>query len=145
MVMGIGTRVDALSTRPILFVSDGRVRATIVMRTLSGAARDAVNSPNSTLRGGMVLGKITAGGKLIQYDSAAADGSQTPYGILLDDTRVVDENGNNVDQQVRVLVSGDIRATQLLIKGAAFVGHANEAAARTALKAVGKCFIFDDE
>jgi hypothetical protein len=93
----------------------------------------------------MLLGKLTAGGKMMQYDALLADGTQTPYGVLMDDTRVVDANGSNVDQTVRVLVSGDLRASQLLIKGAAFVGHTNEAAARTALKAVGKCCIFDDE
>jgi hypothetical protein len=93
----------------------------------------------------MVLGQITASKKLVQYDAGASDGSQTIVGILLDDTRVVNENGEDQDQPVRVLMSGDVRASQLLIKGAAFVGHTNEAAARTALKAVGKCFLFDDE
>ncbi len=145
MPLGVGTRADALATRPILFVSDGRVRATIVTRILSGAARDAVNTPTTTLRAGMVLGQITASKKLVQYDAGASDGSQTIVGILLDDTRVVNENGEDQDQPVRVLMSGDVRASQLLIKGAAFVGHTNEAAARTALKAVGKCFLFDDE
>jgi hypothetical protein len=145
MPLGVGTKADALATRPILFVSDGRVRATIVTRILSGAARDAVNTPTTTLRAGMVLGQVTASKKLVQYDAAATDGSQTIVGILLDDTRVVNENGEDIDQPVRVLMSGDVRASQLLIKGAAFVGHTNEAAARTALKAVGKCFLFDDE
>lgn len=145
MALGVGTVSDALATRPILFVSDGRVRATIVTRILAGTARDAVNTPTTTLRGGMVLGQITASKKLAQYNAGATDGSQNPVGILLDDVRVIDESGNNEDQTVRILVSGDIRASQLLIQGAAFVGHTNEAAARTALKAVGKCFIFDDE
>lgn len=145
MPMGIMPQVDALTTRPFLFVSDGRVRVTIVPRVMVGTARDAGNTPNTTIRAGMVLGRITVGGKVQQYVAGNSDGSQNPYGVLMDDVRVVDDNGTNQDQTVRVAVSGDVKASQLLIQGAAFVGHTNEAAARTALKAAGKCFIFDDE
>jgi hypothetical protein len=87
---------------------------------------------------------VTVGGRLIQYTSGASDGSQNPYGILLDDVRVVDDLGANLDQSnVRVLLSGDVKASQLLINGTALVGNAAETACRTALRA--KFFIFDDE
>lgn len=39
-----------------------------------------------TLTRGAVLGKITASGKLTLALSASADGSQTPYAILAEDT-----------------------------------------------------------
>src|SRR5574337_1820543 len=35
------------------------------------------------LASGQVLGKITATGKFVKYNSGGADGSQTPAGILL--------------------------------------------------------------
>jgi hypothetical protein len=92
----------------------------------------------------LLLGKITASGKLKEFDPAATDGSQNVYGVLLDDVRVVDELQQNQDQpQARIAVSGDVKASTLLIKGSSLVGHASETATRTALRA--KFFIFDDE
>lgn len=38
---------------------------------------------NTALPSGTVLGKITATGKFIKYSDAAADGSQTAVGVLL--------------------------------------------------------------
>jgi hypothetical protein len=144
MPIGVQTQTDALATRPILFVSDGRVRATILPRSVSGAARDLGNTPQTTLRAGTILGRITATGLLVEYKTGPTDGSQNPYGILLDDLRVVDDNGSNQTQpNVRVLLSGDVKASQLLINGAALVGNAAETATRTALRS--KFFIFDDE
>jgi hypothetical protein len=144
MPPGIQTQVDSLVTRNVLFVSEGRPRVTLVPRVLSGAARDAGNTPTTTLRGGLLLGKITASGKLKEFDPAATDGSQNVYGVLLDDVRVVDELQQNQDQpQARIAVSGDVKASTLLIKGSSLVGHASETATRTALRA--KFFIFDDE
>lgn len=144
MPPGILNQVDSLSTRNVLFVSEGRPRVTLLPRILSGAARDAANVPTTTLRGGLLLGRITASGKLKELDPAATDGSQNFYGVLLDDCRVVDELAQNLDQPgSRIAVSGDVKASALLVKGAALVGHANEAAIRTAMRA--KFFIFDDE
>jgi len=144
MPMGIQPQVDSLQTRNVLFVSEGRPRVTLLPRTLSGAARDAVNTPTTTLRGGLLLGRITASGLLKEMTPGATDGSQTFYGILLDDTRVVDENNANQNQPgARIAVSGDVRASSLLVLGAALIGNANETTIRTAMRA--KFFIFDDE
>lgn len=44
----------------------------------SGSAR--------VLTSGMVLGKVTASGKYVQFNDTAADGSQTAAGVLIYDT-----------------------------------------------------------
>ncbi len=143
MQFGVQPQADALVTRPVLFVSEGRTRVSLVPRLLAGTARDAVNTPTTVLRGGNLLGKITSGGKLKELNPASSDGSQTFYGLLIDDVRVVDANGTNQDQQVRVATSGDVKASMLLVNGAALIGHASETTIRAAMRA--KFFIFDDE
>jgi hypothetical protein len=145
MPAGIQPSLSSLEPRSILFTSDGRPRVTMLSRTLSGAARDAGNTPTTTLRGGTLLGKITASGKLKEYTPGASDGSQNFYGVLLDDVRVIDNTGANQDKpETRVAVgAADVRASTLLIGGASLIGHASEAATRTAMRA--KFFIFDDE
>lgn len=117
----------------------------MLSRTIAGTARDAGNTPTTTIRAGTLLGRITASGKLKEYQPGASDGSQTFYGVLLDDTRVVDSNGTNQDQPgARIAVAAsDVRAGQLLILGNSLIGHANETATRTAMRA--KFFVLDDE
>lgn len=48
---------------------------------------------SQTLAAGTVLGKLTAGGLLTDYDNAAADGSETAVGLLMYDI-TVDASGN---------------------------------------------------
>lgn len=109
---------------------------------LDSAAVDAGNTPTTTLRRGLLLGKVTASGKLKQYDADASDGTETVHSILDHDVSTL-ENGVATDQHVRVLVSAPVKASQLLIKGAAFIGHTNVAAATTTLKT--KFFAIDTE
>jgi hypothetical protein len=145
MPAGVQPRIDSLESRNVLFTSDGRPRVTMLSRVIAGTARDAGNTPTTTIRAGTLLGRITASGKLKEYQPGASDGSQNFYGVLLDDTRVVDSNGTNQDQPgARIAVAAsDVRAAQLLILGASLIGHANETATRTAMRA--KFFVFDDE
>jgi hypothetical protein len=44
--------------------------------------------PNGYLPAGLVLGKVTSGGRLAPYNDAASDGTQTAVGILYNDTPV---------------------------------------------------------
>ncbi len=82
--------------------------------TIDSSARDSGNSPDTTLRKGLVLGKITASGKFAQYDSGAADGTETAYGILADEGKVVDEDGNAVDTFATVMVHGKVDESKLI-------------------------------
>jgi hypothetical protein len=112
--------------------------------TISGAARDAGNTPTTVLRPGLLMGKITSGGKYIEWTPAATDGSQNLAGILDIELRAQDFDATNQDRSFRVLAArGPVKARKLLILGAAFVGHADEFLARRQLAAAG--FVLDDD
>ncbi len=111
--------------------------------TIDSSARDAGNTPTTVLRAGLLLGKVTASGKLKQYDPDGLDGTETVYGVLLAETRMTDELGVAVDRYVPVVVSAPVKASKLLIEGAAYDGNAGEADAKADLEA--KFFRIDKE
>jgi hypothetical protein len=82
--------------------------------TIASSARDSENTPDTTLRKGLVLGKITASGKFAQYDSGASDGTETAYGILADEVKVVDEDGSAADAFATVMVHGKVDESKLI-------------------------------
>ncbi len=111
---------------------------------IDGTARDAANSPATVLRPGLVMGQVAATKKWKQYDPAATDGSQVPAGILPVELLAVDPlTGADTDRVAPIVVSAPIRAANLLVLGAAFVGHAAEFAVRAAFAKSG--FVFDDD
>ncbi len=143
MTPGVNTRINSLDIRPLFFPTESRERKTVVTAVVSGASRDAGNSPTTAVRGGMLMGKVTASGKLVPLDLALSNGGQTFHSVLMGDWKAIDDNGADRDERLSVCVSADIIPSQLLYKGLALVGHASEAAIRTAMRA--KFFIFDDE
>jgi len=60
--------------------------------TLVSSAVDAGNTPTTTLRKGLVLGKVTASGKYKEYDPSAADGSETAVLILVDEADMLQDS-----------------------------------------------------
>jgi len=52
------------------------------------ATDPVVLAPNQTLKRGTVLGRLTSGLQAKPVDSTKSDGTQTPFGILLEDTVV---------------------------------------------------------
>lgn len=58
---------------------------------------------------GSLLGKITASGKCNLSLSAAGDGSQTPYAILVDDV-----NASGGDKKGVAYIAGDFNANQIV-------------------------------
>lgn len=111
--------------------------------TFSSAMVDAGNTPTSVIRKGLVLGLITATNKIVQWDATATDGSQNIAGVLGVELHMVDGLFTSVDRRSPLVIHAPLRAKSLLIKGAAFVGHADEYLARQQLAAYG-C-IFDDD
>ena len=110
---------------------------------LSSAMVDAGNSPTNWIREGLILGKISSSGKLIQWDPTATDGSESIFGVLGIQQDMVDGNNVAVDRYCPVLVVAPVKASQLLIGGSALVGHANEYVARRQLHLIG--FVLDDD
>ncbi len=82
---------------------------------LSGAARDAGNTPTTVLRPGLLLGQISATGLLKEYNPTGTDGSQVVHSILMSSFRMQDLDGNNTNRFVWVLAGGPIQAAKLLL------------------------------
>ena len=77
---------------------------------IASAARDGTST---TLRKGLVLGKITASGKYAQYDDAAVDGTETAVGILLENVNLLDEGGAAQDAAGVLVVHGIVDNSKL--------------------------------
>lgn len=111
---------------------------------VSGTTRDAGNTPTTILRPGLILGKLDSNGKHEQFDATAATGVQNFAGVLDVEMMSQDMLANNTDRVFRIMVArGPVKSRRLLIKGVAFIGHADEYVARQQMIAAG--FIFDDD
>jgi hypothetical protein len=87
---------------------------------VSGSAVDAGNTPTDILRPGMLLGRITATKKLIQWDPTAVDGSENIYGIMGHDLKV-NLNGTGTDRFYGpILVGGPIKASAIFRSNATY-------------------------
>ena len=67
---------------------------------------DSGSTPATTLRKGLVLGRVTATGKYKQYDDAASDGTEVAAGILDKEIDLLGDDGQAVDSQATMLVHG---------------------------------------
>ena len=111
MALGYGTlRED----RPTEFRLSDHGTDTDLGITIDKAARDASNTPTTTLRKGLVMGKITATGKYAQYDDAAQDGTQVARCILADEVNLLDEEGAAQDGQSVGVVHGVVEEAKLI-------------------------------
>lgn len=81
--------------------------------TLDAGAADAGSSPTTTLRKGLVLGRVTATGKYRQYDDGAVDGTEVAAGILDVEVNLLDSNGEAADSQATMLVHGYVAESKL--------------------------------
>ncbi|MBL8824908.1 MAG: head decoration protein [Planctomycetia bacterium] len=83
--------------------------------TLSSACVDAGNTPTTTLRKGLVLGKITASNLHIACLPSATDGSQFPVAVLAQDVNMLNPGSGSAESKfVPVIFSGPLRAAQLV-------------------------------
>ena len=145
---GVPGQTNAVFTQTNEFIWGGDPSKIMILQkscVIDGSARDAGHTSNTTvLRPGLILGKITATGKIVEWDSGAVDGSETVYGILPVELVMVDPvSGSDADKVAPVVVWAPVKAKALRIKGATMVGDGDEAAARTGLNA--KRFMLDDE
>ena len=96
-------------------------------------AVDASSTPTTTLRAGLVLGRITASGKWREYLNGSADGSETAKGVLLQDVQMLGNDAVARDAQGVILIGGLVKASQL---------NGIDAAGRTDM---ANRFFFDDD
>lgn len=105
--------VHALDTPEIPYFVNDHGLDSLFSVTVAGAA---------ALEAGTVLGKVTASGKYVAYNGAAADGSETAVGILYH--RVEPSAGNDVLGSMQV--QGTVRRSRLTgLDAAAEVDLAN--------------------
>jgi hypothetical protein len=94
---------------------------------IKSTAVDNGNTPNTTLRGGLLLARKTSDGLDYVYDPTANDGRQTPIGILARTTSMLDRYGVPVDkiksalkggliQDVSKLIGADLSALAVLLR-----------------------------
>ena len=96
--------------------------------TIVSSALDAGNTVTTTLRGGLLLGRITTTGKLKQWNPTGTDGSEVIVGLLPAPLTPVD-GGTVADRYTYVYVGGNLLSDRILIPGEAvegIVGHALE-------------------
>ena len=144
---GIPGQTDANFASLVDLLWGGDESRVEVLRTSSYAidstARDAANTPTTVLRAGLLMGVDASNGVIMQYNPAATDGSQYIHGILPVELSMVDGLGIAVDRYAPMIVRAPVKASRLLILGAALVGHADEYNARRQLRNAG--FILDDD
>lgn len=143
-IAGVGAE-RTVSESEILWGADqARNAALWKSAIISGASRDAGNTPTTVLRPGLLMAKVTSTGEYEEWDADASDGTQDILGILDSELRAQDYDATNQDRMFRMLVArAPIKASQLLIQGSALVGHVDEYLARRQLVAAG--FVFDDD
>lgn len=75
---------------------------------------DAGNTPTTTLRKGLAMGRITSSGKFTQYTVGATDGSEIPVGFLMADVDMLNAAGTATDKSCVLMVAGPVVAAQVL-------------------------------
>lgn len=96
------------------FMFGPQEQALVVPCWISGAARDAGNTPTSVLRRGLVLGQIAATGLLKEYSPTATDGSDQVHSVLMVEVRTVDLDAANRNAWIWGLGAGNVKAGQLI-------------------------------
>ncbi len=111
-VPGIGSTVETYEAAPtwarhsLLVWAPGMI---------SSAAIDSGNTPTTTLRPGLVLGKITASALWTNYSPTATDGSQVAQGVLGIGLPMLDPFTNAVNaKQWGIIVGGPLQTGKLL-------------------------------
>lgn len=110
---------------------------------IASTAVDAGNTPTTTLRAGLIMGRITSSKLLKEWNPDGTDGSELIAGILMEDQKMLDYLGSvEVKGSSPILAAGCVKAAQLLIEGTVFTSSAAEQHARTLMKSR---FVFDDD
>lgn len=103
----------------------------------AAAAVDAGNTPTTSLRAGLLVGRITSTGLLTAWNHDATTGEENLVGVLKKSFSTLDGDATAVIKEGAVIGAGRLKAAQLLIEGVAFQGHANEYLARQQLYQLG--------
>lgn len=143
-VPGLGTDRTVAESEILWGADQARNAVLWQSKIISGAARDAGNTPTTVLRPGLLMGTVTASGELEEWDADAVDGTEWLTAVLDCELRAQDFDATNQDRVFRAIVArAPLKSRKLLIQGAALIGHADEYLARRAL-AKAHCVLDDD-
>lgn len=138
--------ISSTQEREILWGgTDNQIRVLRTMSTYSSTLVDAGNTPTTLIRAGNLVGPIGSDpttSEMAIWDPLAVDGTQFYAGVVPINIKMT-EDGTAADKVYHRIVSAPLRASRLLIKGAAFVGHAYEYLARQQMNLAG-CILDDD-
>lgn len=143
---GIPGQTAALYSETNEFIWGGdasRIEILSLGIVVDGAARDAGSTPTTFLRPGLMMGKVTATGKHLQFDPTATDGTQHLAGILANELVAIDRFSNDVDRMAPAVVRAPVKAANLYVLGTALQSSDYEYYARAELARVG-CVLDDD-
>jgi hypothetical protein len=143
-VPGIGADRTVAESEILWGADQARNAALWQSGVISGAARDAGNTPTTVLRPGLLLGKVTSTGEFKEWNPDGTDGSEWLAGVLDMELRAQDFDATDQDRVCRVLVGrAPLKARKLLIEGTVLVGDTDEYQARRELAKAG--FVLDDD
>lgn len=108
---GVATSIE---TTEIEFLWGDLQFARVVGIVLDSTTVDSANTPTTTLRRGLPLGKITSSGKFTDYDPAATDGSQEPVGFLYTSLNLIPPGlSSAAEAGSQMVIQGGIKVAQL--------------------------------
>lgn len=142
-IPGTGAAVFNQTTQLFWGGDESRLQILRYDAQIASATVDSGSTPTNVVRGGMLLGKITASGKLKEWNPDGSDGSEVLWAVNEFEQRMVDYLGTAQDRFTGVIVQAPLKASALLIEGATLVGHVDEYLARRQLHQMG-CRLDDD-
>lgn len=111
---------------------------------LGSAAVDAGNTPTTTLRAGLLLGRKTSDGLLYQYDPTASDGTERYVGVLGQSISMLDSSGSAEAKNAGVVYGvGLFKASKLYVLGTLLSSSSYKLVARKQMQGSG--VLLDDD
>lgn len=138
--------ISALSQTTEKVVWFGREESQLFVgpNMIGAAAVDAGNTPTTTLRAGLIMGRKTSDSLWYQWNPDGTDGTEVPGAVLLGpDINMLDANGSVENKGgIMMLMQGGLKVADLLIEGTAFTSSSSEQLAR---RLMAKRFVFNDD
>ena len=107
---------------------------------------DAGNTPTTMLRPGLLLGKVTATGKIKEWNPTGTDGSETVYGVLAGGQMMLDGSATAADRWLGyIVVAGPVKMAGLLVPGQSSYGLSATPAGMLAMAQMRGRFVFDSQ
>jgi hypothetical protein len=147
LVPGVGTELfSAESGLSGLIYGPLHLSLLLPYARVSGAARDASNSPTTVLRPGLVMAKITASDKWSPFVSGASDGTQYALGILTEFGLNTQIDGADADRwMATILVKGNVNPSAICLTTSATYGLARASVGLAVRKHFKYNFTFSDD